>query len=476
MNKRLIPALLSGLILGACATTMTPTNVRGSSQSPYLQGRNGWTTTSLLTVGDKAGDYAMVGIPDGLGAYLNDQNELVVLMNHELGRNAGEKRAHGESGAFVSTWRFDTKSLKPLGGADLIRKTMVWQNSRYVSASTAFGRLCSADLAAVSAYYNPTTGAGTQARIFMDGEEDGPLGRAFAHLISGAEAGTSYELPVMTNASWENIVAAPYEQDATVVIGLDDTHPKASVKSKFNPDAGKLYVYVGAKQKTGNDIDKAGLTGGVLYNVQVGQGGLENRAQALDGRFSLVLAGGTNFLRPEDGAWDPQNKGVFYFATTDRLTTVADADGAGRSRIYKLTFDDIARPEKGGRIEALLVGTEGHEMLDNLTVGTDGRLYLQEDVGNNPRLGRIWSLDPATRKLEVVAEHDPARFTKAGAAFLTEDEESSGIIDVTGLLARADKRFADGRSYFLATVQAHHAVPGELVEGGQLVLLASPKQ
>lgn len=476
MRKLVIPSLITGsLLMGACSSmSIAPGKGPGSSQTPYLQGKSGWESTALLTVGDKVGNYAMVGIPDGLGAYLNEKNELVVLMNHEFGNNAGEKRAHGEKGALVSEWRFDTDSLKPIAGADLVRKTMVWKGSRYVAMPTSFGRLCSADLPEVSAFYNAKTSLGTQSRIFMNGEENGPIGRAFAHVATGSEAGTSYELPVMANASWENVLAAPYEQDATILIGLDDTHPKANDKSKLDPAVGKLYVYVGSKQKTGNEIDKAGLTGGILYNIQVGNGGLESRAQALSGRFSLVFNGGTNFLRPEDGAWDPKQKGVFYFATTDRLTTVADADGAGRSRIYKLTFDDISKPEKGGKIEALLTGTEGYEMLDNLTVGSDGRLYLQEDVGGNPRLGKVWALDPTTRKLEMIAEHDAARFTKGAAGFLTEDEESSGIIEITDLLVRANKRFADGRRYMLASVQAHRAMPGELVEDGQLVLLASP--
>lgn len=475
MDNLTVPALLGCLVLSACSSmSIAPGTGPGSSQAPYLQGKNGWESTSLLTVGDKVGDYAMVGIPDGMGAYLNEQNQLAVLMNHELGRNAGERRAHGEKGAFVSAWRFDTQTLKPISGADLVQKTMIWKGSRYVPGTTSFGRLCSADLPEMTAYFNTKTGLGTQNRIFMDGEEDGPLGRAFAHVATGQAAGTSYELPVMTTASWENIVAAPYEQDTTVVIGLDDTHPKANEKSKVNSEVGKLYVYVSTKQSTGTEIDKAGLTGGVLYNVQVGTGGIENRAKPLEGRFSLVLTGGTNFLRPEDGAWDPKNKGVFYFVTTDRMTDVVDADGAGRSRLYRLTFDDIAKPEKGGRMEALLTGTEGYEMLDNLTVGGDGKLYLQEDVGNYPRLGKVWALDPTTRKLEVIAEHDPMRFAMGGAAFLTEDEESSGIIDVTDQLARANKRFADGRRYLLATVQAHYAIPGELVEGGQLVLLTSP--
>jgi hypothetical protein len=46
--------------------------------------------------------------------------------------------------------------------------------------------------------------------------------------------------------------------------------------------------------------------------------------------------------------------------------------------------------------------------------------------------------------------------------FLTQDEESSGIIPLDKIL---------GQGWYLADVQAHYPIPGELVEGGQLLLI-----
>jgi hypothetical protein len=44
---------------------------------------SGVTITSILTVGDLVNSYAMVGIPDGLGAYANNgDGTFTVLMNH----------------------------------------------------------------------------------------------------------------------------------------------------------------------------------------------------------------------------------------------------------------------------------------------------------------------------------------------------------------------------------------------------------
>ena len=55
------------------------------------------------------------------------------------------------------------------------------------------------------------------------------------------------------------------------------------------------------------------------------------------------------------------------------------------------------------------------------------------------------------------------------------DEESSGIIEVTDLVTSA-WWYQHGRRYYLGDLQAHNLIPGELVEGGQLYLLVSPRE
>ena len=140
----------------------------------------------------------------------------------------------------------------------------------------------------------------------------------------------------------------------------------------------------------------------------------------------------TSFLRPEDGAWDPDNPNVFYFATTNSFD--------GNTRLYKLTFTDMAQPELGGTIEAVVDGTEGlgAHMFDNLTVA-NGKIIINEDPGNNAYLGRVWEDDIASDTLSEVAQFDPALFTP-GEDFITQDEESSGVLDVTDLLGDDDTR------------------------------------
>jgi hypothetical protein len=54
-------------------------------------------------------------------------------------------------------------------------------------------------------------------------------------------------------------------------------------------------------------------------------------------------------------------------------------------------------------------------------------------------------------KLAVVGQFDANKFIKGGSEFMTEDEESSGIIDATKLLAKP----GDTNSYFFFNAQIH---------------------
>ena len=453
MSSTTILALL--VSLSACATTRGPT----TSTTPYLVPvAEGVEFVSILTAGDevKTGDkdnatYRMAGTPDGLGAYDNNDGSITVLMNHEFSDSDGVARAHGSHGAFVSTWQIRKTDLKVLNGGDLIKNLQLADPSR-----TTFNRLCSADLAAPTAFFNNKTGKGfNDGRIFMGGEEAGKKGRAFAHIASGRERGTSFELPALGIAGWENLVASPHEQDKTIVAGLDDGGHN------------KVYFYIGEKQSAGDPVERAGLAQGTRYALEIDGYTDDNPVTGFKGgRFSLTDATqGTVLARPEDGAWDTTQPNRFYFVTTAGL----DAN----SRLWRMTFDDIARPETGGSIEVLIDGsTKDVKMMDNITVDTDGNVYLQEDVGDHAHLGRVWMYNPNSNGLTLLAQHDPARFDPAVARpLLTQNEESSGIIEVTHLFAATDGYDPLRQRYFLLDVQAHYGIPGEVVKGGQLLMM-----
>ncbi len=117
----------------------------------------------------------------------------------------------------------------------------------YVAATGAadqLNRLCSADLPPHAAFFDPLSGKGFDGRIFMNGEERGDEGRGFAHIVTGAEKGDSYELPALGRFSWENAVPHPAAGDRTIVMGLDDSTP------------GQVYVYIGTKTSHGSTIER----------------------------------------------------------------------------------------------------------------------------------------------------------------------------------------------------------------------------
>ena len=441
-----------------------------SSQGPYLNPLTASTVTnSLLTVGDTASNgYKMVGIPDGLGAFDNGNGTFTLLMNHELGTTVGINRAHGSKGAFVSKWTIDKATKQVLSGSDLINEVNLWNGTNYTTYNnaspmpTAFNRFCSADLAAPSAFFNRLTGLGTKEKLFLNGEEAGNEGRAFAHIVSGPNSGKTYELPYLGKLSFENVVANPLLSNKTIVASTDDQTP------------GQVYIYIGNKSNSGNEIDKAGLTGGSLYGIAVNGLTAEQSAsipaagttftlanlgqvQTLTGAVlntNSIAANVTNFLRPEDCSWDPSNPSDLYFVTTNSFSAP--------SRLWKVHFNDIQNPELGGTITAVLDGTEGPKMIDNITVDHSGHIYLQEDPGNQSYNAKIWDYTIAGDAVTLIAQHDTARFISGGSKFLTQDEESSGIIDVQSILGEGNFIFVD---------QAHYSIPGELVEGGQLLSL-----
>jgi hypothetical protein len=392
----LMPALAGAQITGP-----------SSSQSPYvLPSAPGWETTSLITTGDAAKEngYVMAGIPDGLGAiagkfehgdYVADKAYMTVFMNHEIPNNLGVARAHGSTGAFVSQWTIHLNTLQVKWGEDLIQDVQLWNPTlgQYVPSggtlAARFNRLCSADLPKAGALFNPANGNGFPGRLFMDGEETAD-GRGIAHVITGSEKGTSYELPDVGRMAFENSIAHPNSGDRTLVVLDDDTTP------------GQVYLYVGDKKASGNPVERAGLTGGKLFVVKVTKGGSnysngavtrENNGP-INGAFSLVdvsdsrasaailetasNARGTAFARPEDGAWDTQNSRAFYFVVTG-----ANIDGKGQSaRLYRLTFDSIVNPT-GGTIELIVdratlsapppaPAEPLFAQFDNITVAGDG--------------------------------------------------------------------------------------------------------
>jgi hypothetical protein len=143
--------------------------------------------------------------------------------------------------------------------------------------------------------------------------------------------------------------------------------------------------------------------------------------------------------------------------------------------VWHLQFDDPADVTAGGVARVALAGPDydpdtdplprGPRMMDNLTLTDRGQVLIQEDTGNQPYVSGIWQLDPTTGALRRIAQQDPARFLPGEPGFVTQVEESSGIIPAPFL----------GRGKYLLTSQSHYNhAEDELVQGGQLLVLHVP--
>ncbi len=506
------------------ATTLAATAVGGAAHAgkerdqratptttvqPYLKPTAvGVNIKSHLTVDDLSADngYELAGVPDGLGAFASKKNKAVVLMNHEFNDDEGIVRRHGEKGSFMSRLVIDQETGRVTHGRDLMDDIRYWDYSdRHYSSSpvapagatygptAAFSRFCSGSLTEPGQLLNESTQRGAHRQLYFANEENGPEGRVFAVRKSGKTT----QLPRLGLLSWENTQAAANQTDTTVVMGNDDANP------------GQLRVYVGSKRPEGFPERRAGLTNGDLFvadtvneavgtdaefratyatgesaRVQFGAGETIDTRKNGGAQNAEAAAKGLSLNRIEDGHFDPSNKDDYYFTTTEGGGTAPNPDEPGIERdgggLWRLTFDNVERPELGGTLTLLLDGSEAPYLSnpDNITVDDEHNLLIQEDSGSSDHIARILAYNIKSGARGVLARFDPALFgvtNPSGTdpddrARLTTNEESSGIIPT-------DELFGDDTYLFDAQVHTDKGLPGgtgpgtveELVENGQLL-------
>jgi hypothetical protein len=131
--------------------------------------------------------------------------------------------------------------------------------------------------------------------------------------------------------------------------------------------------------------------------------------------------------------------------------TTATRDGGG---LWRLSYHNAEKPWKGGTLTLLLDGSEAPLLNkpDNLGFDGQGHLLIQEDPGNNAHVARIVAYDVKSGERAVLARFDPNQFQPGvdPTRFITQDEESSGIIDASRFL---------GPRTFLFDAQVHKAHP-----------------
>ena len=193
---------------------------------------------------------------------------------------------------------------------------------------------------------------------------------------------------------------------------------------------------------------------------------------------------GTEFSRVEDATFNPMNKNEFFFVTTqsdsDGTGWTGNATGTGATvnspavkeanatpardggAVWKLTYVNVNKPELGATLDLVLNGSEAPtndaaikiNKLDNITISNDGTVaFLQEDPGGNDHVARLLAVRLSDNKLVSVAAFDANMFGVAGTAanadaYMTNDEESSGVFDAT-------KLFGGTGSTFMFNAQVH---------------------
>lgn len=488
------------------------------------------TLTPIVSAGDVVGSYLIPGIPDGLGVIKNG-NSLRIITNHEWSATnavaAGRTTAGGQvSGSFLSDMTYDIASGKVTKAVDLFRD-VVWYNyatGTYgntpgapagAAVKDAYGtlnhsyllnRFCSGSLADAGSFFDKATGTGIKDALFFAGEEGSDESRGFATNLT---TGQLVQLPALGLSAWENFIPAPTTNKNTILMGNEDGDAKDS----------QLWMYMGAKTKTGTWFEKAGLTNGksyVLaatadapvandYEIRTKYGknkpfavtfaSIDTKANG-KAQNAEANAKGIEMARVEDGHFDPNKPNDFYFVTTQSdsdpvnkvigattpnpATPTVSRDGGA---LWRLSFKDVNKPFLGSTLELLLDGSEDIYMSkpDNITVDVNGNVLIQEDPGNNAHLARIVSYRISDGKVGTIARFKADYFSESGTAFITKDEESSGIIEVTDEL-RTSK--SDKASYYMFVAQIHStpakarpdlpaddALLAKAVEGGQWYIL-----
>jgi hypothetical protein len=242
------------------------------------------------------------------------------------------------------------------------------------------------------------------------------------------------------------------------------------VRVEGNSDLAGLHIVTGAPSNTvftvsaaGGALSTTGGTVGEMLNVDF-------RAVPTDiaGDAQQVVARlrGTEFSKVKDLFVNPANPNELFFVTAQSdsdTTTVAGVKETGRDggALWKVTFINVNNPEAGAFIELILEGTEYSESdgikinrPDNITMTDDGTvLLIQEDPGALSHVARVLALRLSDKKLVTLAQFDADYVTRSNTdTYLSDDEETSGIFDATGLYD-----LNDGADYFFFSAQLHPA-------------------
>jgi hypothetical protein len=511
-NRKTRRRLLGAAFVAAFAL---PVAVAGSGLAttavkPYVAPVGGrYAVKALFSVDDRVPllggapgqEYRMVGIPDGLGAHPNGDGTSTLFMNHELGFTAQSEPVVGgpkNRGAIVSQWILDADG-DPVAGKraydqifdenTLLGPAPVVGNEAQMPRQLA--RFCSGFLAGpADAFDRP---------IYLTNEEssgaetfDGKGGQSVAIFD-----GELHTLPKLGRFPKENTNVQPRRDIRTVIlptedgpatldnqlymyVGTKDRSDDATVLARNGLDNGKLYVFRSLDPDRNSERTfTSGSVAGKWVEIPDAEALTDTQLEA-----ASDAVGAMTFVRPEDGAFNPNNPDEFFFDTTGSSSGADDGvNELGRLYSLRLNPSDPLKPATLSVVynADTVVAAGGDTAISPDNIGVSGRyLMINEDGTTESRLvmaakgrdGSIWRFDLVKGRVGVdastatrVAQLDPPG--RDDVAVGPGVWETSGIIDASAMF---------GADTWLSDVQAHPPTtppvgPTVTVEDGQLFLL-----
>jgi serralysin len=492
-----------------------------TTQPSQVKGINGYTVDPILTVGDKVGNYAIPGIPDGIGAFALNDTTVRVLVVSELGNTVGYKYKLKNGlelpGARANYVDIDKRTLQ-VTDAGLAYDTIINREGKEIKVATdlengGINRFCSAALFEANQF---GAGKGLADRIFFSGEET--LGGT--QFALDVKTNILYAVPWFGRAGWENVteIDTGTTDKVAFIIGDDGNAP--------------LTMYVGEKnaKKDGSFLDSNGLAQGKLFawvaddptdaadKIETSSADFKGTNSSTKGKFveiayydptkkgTAVDGPDTDTTIQNDLGYDAQGfatyaqqsklatdaKAFFFNRVEDVSTSPTDAtqvafnvtgvDGTSNifGSVYKIDvdFNDLAKGDITGKVDILYDGNdEGKKDLglrspDNLDWADDGKIYINEDraisaalfAGTGKAEASIFSIDPSvvdpSKTLTRIAQVDRSA-VPAGQNDINPTDvgnwETSGILDVSNLFGNKPGEV------FLFDVQAHSVKGGSII-------------
>jgi len=501
-----------------------------SFDHPFMDGLNGWSVSAVLhTTGETIDHYSPPGILDGLGALKISDNRVRVFATHELGKDKGAvytlKNGLELVGTRISWYDIDRETLKVVDAAPAYDKIfdrngdLVTTNAQlhpyasfYDDPKVGMSRFCSANLVQKGTF-------NMEDDIFFAGEET--HGDSYwtggAHYALDIKRDALWAVPMFGRGSWENSCPLITDDENKVAFVFGDDHKRAPLK-----------LYIGTKNAIGDSsfLDRNGLASGDMYVLVMDKAGVTESihfggtGEEMTGRFVRVdifdenqkgtvnettwlgfdeegwatmmqidlhadEVGAFLFSRPEDvgNYGDPANN-VFILASTGHKNN--PGDNWGTTYMISVDFPSLTAKVKiiyaaddagDGMFPSV---QDGMRNVDNLVVGHDMGLYLQEDSTKAEKHApSVWQVDVDANVLVRISQVNytvlPQTYSD-GCDGKIGCWETSGIIDVSDLFD-----VATDRTMLLLDVQAHKlqdVTTGGWIEhyqeASQLVLLEGP--